>query len=93
MADSPVRILPGPWVCEFCFRTTDADPLPADWKFAWQSAICPECQPRVREDGGYMVVCGGAYAGDRIDPRGLSPEMREAYLSESPSSADGGEGR
>jgi len=58
-----------PWVCEFCFRTSTAGKsLPADWVLVWQSAVCPECQKRVAQDGGYGVVKGMAYA-TGPDPR------------------------
>jgi hypothetical protein len=57
------------WVCEFCFRTVVTNVLPDSWKLVWQSAVCPKCQPKVERDGGYEVVCGGAYAGQRKDPR------------------------
>jgi len=57
------------WVCEFCFRVIHHRVLPANWAFLWQSAVCPKCVERVRQDGGYGVVKGGAYAGNRRDPR------------------------
>ena len=57
------------WVCEFCFRTWKRAVLPASWDFVWQSAVCPECQEKVRADGGYNIVIGGAYAGKKKDPR------------------------
>lgn len=57
------------WVCEFCFKQTNRNQLPADWDWVWQSAVCPGCRERVQRDGGYNVVKGGAYAGGRTDPR------------------------
>jgi len=57
------------WVCEFCFKQTNAKILPQKWRFIWQSAVCPACHERVLKDGGYNVVCGGSYAGKRRDPR------------------------
>lgn len=50
------------WICEFCFKVYDGDRLPDDWDFIFQSAVCPECKPKVQVDGGYQVVKGGAYA-------------------------------
>ena len=43
------------WICEFCYKPADGD-LPPEWDLVWQSAVCPECQQRVKEDGGYAVV-------------------------------------
>ena len=57
------------WVCEFCFKQSNHFMLPAGWDLVWQSAVCPDCQNRVANDGGYFVVKGGAYAGTRRDPR------------------------
>lgn len=58
-----------PWfVCEFCF-TKVLGSLPDGWDLVYQSAVCVPCQERVELDGGYGVVCGGAYAGDTPDPR------------------------
>lgn len=68
------------WVCEFCYDTVSDDDLPRTWDLVWQSAVCPRCQPRVMADGGYATVPGGAYAGDRPDPRDhdLGPAVEEA---------------
>jgi hypothetical protein len=68
-----------PWVCEFCFALLWADRLPANWQFIWQSAICPECWPKVQRDGGIAVVKGGAYA-TTPDPR---PFPRD-FMAEEP---------
>ncbi len=57
------------WVCEFCFKQSNHNILPSGWDLVWQSAVCPNCQKRVANDGGYFVVKGGAYAGTRRDPR------------------------
>ena len=57
------------WVCEFCYREYYGNPLPDSWDFVWQSAVCPECRQLVPLDGGYAVVKGGAYAGNKPDPR------------------------
>ncbi|HVU26523.1 MAG TPA: hypothetical protein VHG71_02165 [Verrucomicrobiae bacterium] len=59
------------WICEFCFRTTSTPSLPSDWDFIFQSAVCPDCKPKVETGGGYHVVKGGAFAGRRKDPRAL----------------------
>jgi len=56
------------WVCEFCFKVCNENNLPEMWDLVWQSAVCPECQERVKADGGYDVVKGGAYA-KGPDPR------------------------
>lgn len=57
------------WVCEFCYRIFKGEILADGWDLIWQSAVCPDCQKRVQEDGGYHVVKGGAYAGRKRDPR------------------------
>lgn len=58
------------WVCECCYRTTNAVVLPSTWKLVWQSAICPKC---VREatilNLGYANLRRGQWAGPRKDPR------------------------
>ena len=59
---------PWAWLCEFCFRVIAEGPLPSSWELVWQSAVCPECQKRVAERGGYAVVPGGAFA-QGPDPR------------------------
>lgn len=56
------------WICEFCFKRIYVNFLPTDWDLVWQSAVCPECQEKVRNDGGYGIVKGGAYATSK-DPR------------------------
>ena len=68
------------WVCEFCHETFYGDTLPHEWDWVFQSAVCPACIPRVKADGGYAVVLGGAYAGNRPDPRDhdLAPAVDEA---------------
>ena len=57
------------WVCEFCFKQSNDNILPIGWDIVWQVAVCPDCQKRVAKDGGYLMVKGGAYAGDIPDPR------------------------
>lgn len=59
------------WVCEFCFEKARGAILPEDWLLVWGCAVCPVCHRCVEQDGGYMVVPGGAYAGDALDPRAL----------------------
>ena len=59
------------WICEFCFRKAYTNVLPRGWDLVWQSAVCPKCVERVKEDGGYAVVKGGAYANGKRDPRSL----------------------
>lgn len=61
------------WVCEFCFACLLDGNLPEDWALVWQSAVCPSCQIKVKRDGGYFFVNGGAYADDRTDPRAMTP--------------------
>lgn len=61
------------WICEFCFKTVKG-PIPPDWDFAHQSAVCPECRQKVMRDGGYGAVKGGAYA--------TGPDPREAKRGE-----------
>jgi len=70
------------WVCEYCFRTIYINSLPADWEFVWQSAVCPECRKRVKHDGGYFVVKGGAYA-TGPDPRAPKQDAVAAPVAES----------
>ena len=53
--------------CEFCYKQVDGK-LPSDWDLVWQSCVCPDCKKRVKEDGGYNVVKGGAYSSGP-DPR------------------------
>lgn len=62
------------WVCEFCFRTSDAQPLPEGWELVWSSAVCPECLERVGREGGIYVVPVGAYA------RGSDPRAPVEYV-------------
>lgn len=50
------------WICEFCYKTINSQFLPDDWDLVWQSAVCPECQEKVKCDGGYTLVKLGAYA-------------------------------
>ena len=57
------------WVCEFCFACLLGGDLPADWDLVFQSAICPSCQKKVAQDGGYHNVPGGSYSDERKDPR------------------------
>ncbi len=57
------------WVCEFCYVCVMDGDLPKGWDLVWQSAVCPSCQERVKRDGGYMKVGGGAYSEERTDPR------------------------
>jgi hypothetical protein len=68
------------WVCEFCFRTTNEDPLPLGWDWVWQSAVCPKCKVKVAEHGGYNVVRGGAFAGKRVDPRSLRERRKQRRI-------------
>jgi hypothetical protein len=75
---------PWSWICEFCFLTLPKSVtiLPPDWDWAWQAAICPECRPRVAQDGGYAVVPGGKYASipdprEVFSVRGLVPSEPE----------------
>ena len=56
------------WLCEFCYARSYNSTLPGSWDLVWGSAVCPDCAPRVAEDGGYAVVKGGAYA-EVPDPR------------------------
>lgn len=55
------------WICEFCYKPADGD-LPPSWKLMWQSAVCPDCQEKVAQKGGYGAVVGGAFAFGK-DPR------------------------
>jgi hypothetical protein len=67
----PMPIIAGrrvKWVCEFCHAMSFEDRLPDSWDWTYQSAVCPECRERVKADGGYAVVVGGAYASGP-DPR------------------------
>jgi hypothetical protein len=57
------------WVCEFCFRKSFKSLLPRNWDLVWQCAVCPRCQLRVAQHGGYTVVKGGAFADGKPDPR------------------------
>lgn len=56
------------WLCEFCYMRAYTASLPSSWEWVWQSAVCPDCQAKVAENGGYGVVKGGAYA-EIPDPR------------------------
>ncbi|HEY3315211.1 MAG TPA: DUF5131 family protein, partial [Bacillota bacterium] len=67
-AIDPTRYFRQPWLCEFCYKTHYGPRLPADWDLVWQSAVCPECQEKVKRDGGYGKVFCGAYA-TTPDPR------------------------
>ena len=64
------------WICEFCYRPYYGDNLQDNWDIVWQSAVCPECQERVMNDGGYMKVVGGAYSFG-ADPRELTKLIKE----------------
>lgn len=55
-------------ICEFCYKRAPKDTLNAGWDIVFQSFVCPECQLRVKNDGGYAIVKCGAYA-TRPDPR------------------------
>lgn len=59
------------FICEFCYKPARS-PLPYEWELAWQSAVCPDCQEKVRRDGGYHIVLGGAYSFAK-DPRARRP--------------------
>lgn len=61
------------WVCEFCHRRNHDRYLSHGWQFILQSAVCPDCAPRVMADGGYTIVPGGAYAAGTPDPRPWKP--------------------
>lgn len=67
------------WVCEFCFKISKRNRLPAKWDFILQSAVCPQCQRRVQSDGGYGVVKGGAYANGKRDPRALNKKAKAPH--------------
>src|SRR4051812_50181369 len=64
-------VWPWKWICEFCFRTVNTDRLPDNWKWIWQSAVCPECSQRVERNGGFKIVCGGGFlgGGERTPPK------------------------
>ena len=57
------------WVCEYCFACLLEGNLPDDWDLVFQPAVCPSCQEKVKQDGGYHKVFGGAYSDGRKDPR------------------------
>jgi hypothetical protein len=63
------------WICEFCFKTIKGKILPDSWDWVWQSAVCPECLERVKTDGGFFKVPGGAYAGGKADPRAANGRL------------------
>ena len=70
-----VEALKPAWVCEFCFACLLDGDLPSDWDLVWLSAICPSCQKKVSDDGGYSEVKGGAYSNGRRDPRAILPHI------------------
>jgi dCMP deaminase len=49
------------YVCEFCYKPASEN-LPPSWDLVMQSAVCPDCQTKVEDAGGYGVVKGGTYA-------------------------------
>lgn len=62
------------WVCEACYRTSNATILPTGWELVWQSAICPKCAREATITKiGFANLRGGQYAGRRRDPRAKSP--------------------
>lgn len=63
------------WVCEFCFACLMDGDLPKDWDLVFLSAVCPSCQKKVKRDGGYGIVKGGAYSDGRRDPRTITPNL------------------
>ena len=65
------------WVCEFCFACLLEGNLPDDWDLVFQSAICPSCQKKVAQDGGYHNVPGGSYSDERRDPRAYALEGKD----------------
>lgn len=63
------KVLKPAWVCEFCFACLLEGDLPTDWDLVFLSAVCPSCQKKVAQDGGYHSVPGGSYSDGRKDPR------------------------
>lgn len=55
------------FTCGFCYRPHIGTNLPPTWDIVWQTPVCPACQKRVAEDGGYEVVKLGTYAAERTD--------------------------
>jgi len=45
-----VGLLGHAWICELCYRVSDAQYLPSTWEIVHQSIICPTCGKRVRQD-------------------------------------------
>ncbi len=65
------------WVCEACYRTTNATILPTGWELVWQSAICPKCAREATITKiGFANLRGGQYAGRRRDPRAKPPNTK-----------------